>query len=77
MTKIIEATFDGVVFRPAEPFALEPNTTVRLTVEISPKPPEETVSFLDVASSLHLEGPPDWATNLDKYLYGEESSSGR
>ena len=33
MVTTIEATFDGSVFRPAEPIQLEPNTRVRLTVE--------------------------------------------
>jgi hypothetical protein len=32
MAMTIEATFDGQVFRPAEPISLPPNTTVRLTV---------------------------------------------
>ena len=29
----IDATFDGVVFRPAEPVALKPDTQVRLIVQ--------------------------------------------
>jgi hypothetical protein len=70
MTTVIEATFDGAVFRPAEPVALKPNTSVRLTVEPL-APPQEPTSVLDVAEALHLEGPTDWSTNLDKYLYGE------
>lgn len=74
MTKTIEATFDGVVFRPAEPIALAPNTPVRLTVETFPPAQPAGMSFLDTAHSLKLEGPPDWAANLDQYLYGKESS---
>lgn len=73
MTKIIEATFDGAVFRPAEPIGLEPNTTVRLTVETLPAQPAKSGSFLRTAQALNLEGPSDWATNLDHYLYGEET----
>jgi hypothetical protein len=70
MATTIEATFDGHVFHPAEPISLPPNTTVRLTVEpLSDQP----VSFLRTARSLKLEGPPDWASNLDAYLYGEEA----
>jgi len=60
----IEATFDGHVFRPASPVSLPPNTTVRLTVEPLPNQPS---SFLRLAESLNLEGPPDWASNLDAY----------
>ena len=70
MSTTIEATFDGHVFRPTGPISLPPNTVVRLTVEpLSVEP----VSFLRTARSLNLEGPPDWATNLDAYLYGGES----
>lgn len=29
----------------------------------------EPYSFLKVAMSLNLEGPPDWSENLDEYLY--------
>jgi hypothetical protein len=68
MATTIEATFDGRVFRPTEPVSLPPNTTVRLTVEPLPEKPN---SFLRTARSLRLEGPPDWASNLDVYLYGE------
>jgi len=68
MATTIEATFDGQVFRPAGPVSLPPNTTVRITIEPLPAPP---MSFLRTARSLNLEGPPDWASNLDKYLYGE------
>lgn len=73
MSKIIDAMFDGTVFRPVEPVGLEPNTAVRLTFETMPSPPAKPMSFLQVASALNLEGPPDWATNLDDYLYGEGS----
>ena len=37
MVRTIDATFDGIVFRPAEPISLKPNTRVRLTVE-TPEP---------------------------------------
>jgi predicted DNA-binding antitoxin AbrB/MazE fold protein len=73
MATIVEATFDGSVFRPVEPVSLAPNTSVRLTIEtLNP----ESASFLKTARSLHLEGPPDWSANLDKYLYGEEGKGG-
>jgi predicted DNA-binding antitoxin AbrB/MazE fold protein len=76
MTTVIEATFDGTVFRPKEPVTLKPNTPVRLTVEALPVPPPAT-SFLRVARSLKIQGPPDWSENVDKYLHGEEPSSER
>jgi hypothetical protein len=68
MSRTIEAEFDGQVFRPVEPISLPPNTTVRLTIEPIPEKPD---SFLRTARSLNLEGPPDWASNLEAYLYGE------
>jgi hypothetical protein len=61
MVKTIDATFDGVVFWPAEPISLEPNTRVRITVETKTPLAEPPASFLDTASSLNLEGPVDWS----------------
>ena len=68
MSTTIEARFDGQVFHPIDPISLPPDTTVRLTVETMAG--EQPKSFLEVAQSLNLEGPPDWASNLDHYLYG-------
>jgi hypothetical protein len=70
MSARIQATFDGTVFRPLEPVALAPNTLVRLTVEsLSPGEPKQG-SFLKTAANLNLDGPEDWSSNLDNYLYG-------
>ena len=71
MGKIIEAVFDGTVFRPAEPLELEPDTRVWITIEVA-EAPDEKRSFLQTARSLALEGPPDSAENLDTYLYGKQ-----
>jgi predicted DNA-binding antitoxin AbrB/MazE fold protein len=82
MNTTIEATFDGEVFRPCQPVSLEPNTTVRLTIEQPLPKLGEPYSFLKYAMTLNLEGPPDWSANVDKYLYGnlheeeEEDSAG-
>jgi hypothetical protein len=75
MSTTVDATFDGDVFRPSGPVPLSPNTQVRLTVEpvISTESP---TSFLQTARELHLQGPPDWATNLDDYLTGKEGGGG-
>jgi hypothetical protein len=80
MTTTIDATFDGEVFRPTQPVALEPNTPVKLTVETAapPKAAEAATtktgkpySFLDALRSMQIDdGPPDWSANVDKYLYG-------
>ncbi len=71
MVETLEAIFDGKVLRPERPLTLEPNTRVRITIETMQPAAEKTTSFLRTARSLNLDGPPDWATNLDIYLYGE------
>ena len=73
MVKTIEAVFDGKVLHPEAPLTLEPNTRVRITIETVEPSSGEVVSFLDTARSLNLDGPPDWAVNIDNYLYGGES----
>ncbi len=76
MIQTVDAVFDGSVLKPDTALALEPNTRVRITVETIPAAKTAPVSFLETARSLRLEGPPDWATNLDKYLYGNGDESG-
>ena len=73
MVKTIEAVFDGKVFCPSSPFMLEPNTRVRITVETVEPATDQVASFLRTARSLELDGPPDWAMNIEHYLYGGES----
>ncbi|MCF2148021.1 hypothetical protein IQ276_016635 [Desmonostoc muscorum LEGE 12446] len=69
MVQKITAVFNGKVFYPSEPIALPINTRVRISVEILPPGEHETVSFLQTARSLNLDGSPDWSANIDKYLY--------
>ena len=76
MTKSIEAVFDGETLRPDEPLELPPNTRVRLTIESLPVP-GEAGAFLRTARNLRLTGPPDWSSNLETYLSGENPDSGR
>lgn len=76
MSQTVEATFDGSVFRPDALPAMEPNTRVRLTLEVLPVKSEEG-SFLDTAESLRLQGPSDWSANLDHYLYGQRDDASR
>ena len=70
MSQTLDAIFDGSVFRPEEPIELEPNTRVRITIEPSAASEKNSESFLQVARSLNLDGPPDWSSRLDDYLYG-------
>ncbi len=71
MTQTIEAVYDGAVLRPETALGLEPNTRVRLTVEVLPPAETAARSFLRTARSLGLNGPADWSANLDSYLYGD------
>ena len=73
MSKTIEAVFDGKVLRPNDALTLEPNTRVLITIEPVEPPTKGSVSFLDTALSLKLDGPRDWAVNIDTYLYGGEN----
>lgn len=75
MTKTLEAVYDGQVLRPDEPLDLEPNTRVRVTIEVEDGN-KEPYSFLRTASSLNLEGPPDWSTRVDYYLYETHRDEG-
>jgi hypothetical protein len=75
MNHTVEAIYDGAVLRPETALGIEPNTRVRVTVEVL-QPTECTPqSFLDTARSLDLHGPPDWSANLDRYLYGDGDPS--
>jgi hypothetical protein len=75
MSQTLDAIFDGSVFRPDGPIQLEPNTRVRLTIEPATTSAPESESFLRVARSLNLDGPPDWSSRLDEYLYGRTDTS--
>ena len=70
MAKTTEAVFDGEVLRPVEPLDLAPNTRVRVTIEVEQEK-KEAYAFLRIARALNLEGPSDWSTRIDEYLYGD------
>lgn len=71
MTQTLDAIFDGEVLRPETSLDLQPNTKVRLTVEVVEQKSENPKSFLETARSLKLQGSPDWSEKIDDYLYGE------
>lgn len=71
MTRTLAAVYDGKVFLPEEPLDLQPNTRVHLTVETGSEPKSAEYSFLRVASSLNLEGPPDWSERIEDHLERE------
>jgi len=67
MTRTTTATFDGEVLRPDSPVDLEPNTKVRITIEATEPLAEKTLSLLDIAASLNLDGPSDWSERFNDY----------
>ena len=69
MSQILEATFDGHVFRPVASVELLPDTRVQLVVTVKATTDEEPASFLRTALSLKLNGPKDWSSRVDDYLY--------
>ena len=76
MTTTLYATFDGEVLRPDRPVPLAPNTRVRLIIETTEPEAAEIASFLQTAQALNLDGPADWSTRLEEYLYGEAPKGG-
>jgi len=86
MEKILDATYDGEVFRPDEPVDLASNTKVKVIVEDEKAEPKKLIlvempkkgkgepySLLKYLESLNLDGPSDFSRNLDEYLYGGKS----
>ena len=68
MSITVDAIFDGSVFRPLSPVSLPENTRVRLTFDLPVEQTGVPGSFLETAFALNLQGPPDWASNPEKYL---------
>ena len=75
MIKTVHAIFDGKVLLHEEPVDLEPNTHVRIAIEIIGAVKKKKMSFLQTARSLKLEGPADWSAQLEDYLYGSKSET--
>lgn len=70
MSTVVDAIFDGSVFRPSGKVPLKPNTRVQITVEADEDRPQNGESFLATARSLKLKGPEDFSERLNDYLYG-------
>ena len=73
MTTRLSATYDGRVLRLDEPIELEPNTRVRVTIESDKPIMKKKRSFLQTALALNLQGPSDWSSRFDDYLYEKEN----
>lgn len=73
MLKTIHTTNDNKVLHPEESVDPESDTCMRLTIEIIKPAKVKTGSFLQTARALKLEGPADWSSHIEDYLYGNES----
>jgi hypothetical protein len=73
MTQTLSAIYDGEVLKLESPlaFQIKPNTRVKVTIEEMASNEPATVSFFNVALSLNLQGPSDWSSRVDDYLYGD------
>ena len=70
MTIKIRAKYDGVTFVPKEDVELPKDTDVTLIVEEEEWEPEEgRYLFFKAARAAKLQGPSDWSSKLDDYLY--------
>lgn len=70
MALTIRARFDGKTFVPKEPVDLPKDTDVTITVDQNANDPgEDRYLFFKAARAANLQGPPDWARQLDDYLY--------
>ena len=74
MTRTLNATYDGQVFKPDEPLHLPPNTRVVITIDTAEAKARAPQSFLKTAVALQLDGPSDWSSRLDDYLYGDKTA---
>lgn len=73
--KTLEAVSDGAILHLKEPLDLKKGTLVRIVIEaVEAVEGEKPLSFLQRAKNLHLQGPPDWSTNTQYYLYSEDAA---
>lgn len=70
--KSVTAVYDGEVFRPEESVDLPPNVRVNIIIDPVKTHTPKGRGFLKTAIDLKLDGPEDWAKNIDSYLYGEK-----
>ncbi len=72
MSITIKARYDGKALYPEVPLDFEPDTEVELTIEPVEEPKAGAEgSFLRTLRSIKIDGPRDWSTRLEDYLYGD------
>ena len=76
----VRAVYDGKALQLKEPLDLPPDTEVEVTVEACPEGEVngEEYSFFRVAREIAIdEGPTDWSTRYEEYLYPDPPKSHR
>ena len=73
MSMTLHLTYDGETLRSDEPLDLKAGARIMVTVESieSGDSGAAPYSFFHTALGMNLDGPSDWSTRLDDYLYGE------
>jgi predicted DNA-binding antitoxin AbrB/MazE fold protein len=77
MTKTIQAIYEGGVFKPREPVALDEGAAVELTVRADPPfvpaDPAAVLKLVEEMAAMPLHGPDDGFSGADhdKVLYGD------
>lgn len=78
MSETIDAIYDGKVFRPEGKINLPPNKHYILIVQ-NKNAKTDLLNAWDVLDELSgtVDGPNDWASEHDHYLYGTPKKSGK
>ncbi len=77
MSLILEAVYDGEVLRPIQPLDLEPNTRLRINVEVDEPEINPGVPSCKLLVRSTLEGPSDWSARIEEYLYGDQDDTAK
>jgi hypothetical protein len=78
MEKTLTVVYDGEVFRPVGPVDLEPNTSCVITIVSRTPHGAESETAWDVLDDMTgtQDGPEDWSSEHDHYLYGTPKRRG-
>ena len=73
--KTITVTYDGLTFHPKCDLDLKPNTEYLITIEEITKPVRKGPAKFLLNHSGEVDGPSDWSSEHDHYLYGTPKQS--
>lgn len=72
MTRTIDLIYDGTVLRPVGPVTLEKGKRYKAQLDDTGEEPTTIQNPWNLLRSMEgmIDGPSDWSTQLDHYLYG-------